>query len=152
VPGFGSYDCTGYFGSGACGAGNPKWRHVMNIDWSTPWDGLDVNLRWRYLGSSDSEQTSSNKFLNGNNYYQGFARIPAFNYIDLAGTFNLYKNVRMTIGANNITDKAPPLVTGGDCSTGSGSVAAGANCNGNTFPGLYDALGRYVFAQVTAQF
>jgi hypothetical protein len=28
----------------------------------------------------------------------------------------------------------------------------GANCNGNTFPGVYDAMGRYLFAHITAQF
>jgi iron complex outermembrane recepter protein len=148
VPGFGSYDCVGYFGD-ACGAADPKWRHVMNFTWSTPWDGLDLNLRWRYLGADDSEQTSSNVFLHGTNTYVGLLHIPAFNYLDLSGTFNLYKSVRMTLGINNVADKAPPLVTGGDCST---SSPAGSNCNGNTFPGVYDALGRYIFAQVTAQF
>lgn len=27
-----------------------------------------------------------------------------------------------------------------------------SSCNGNTFPGTYDALGRFFFARVTAQF
>jgi iron complex outermembrane recepter protein len=148
VPGFGSYDCTGYYGD-ICGGGNPKWRHVLNITWSTPWDGLDLNLRWRYFGASDSEQSSSNLFLTGTDFLPGLDHIPAFNYIDLEGTFNLYKNIRLTLGVNNIADKAPPIVTGSDCST---SSPAGANCNGNTFPGVYDALGRYIFAHVTAQF
>jgi hypothetical protein len=40
-------------------------------------------------------------------------------------------------------------VVGADCST---SSPGGANCNGNTFPGVYDAMGRYLFATVTAQF
>jgi len=40
-------------------------------------------------------------------------------------------------------------VTGADCST---SSPAGANCNGNTFPGVYDAMGRYLFAHISAQF
>ena len=41
--------------------------------------------------------------------------------------------------------------------SGSGSVS-GTNlcptgpCNGNTYPGTYDALGRYVFAGVTLDF
>jgi iron complex outermembrane receptor protein len=147
VPGFGSYDCRGYFGN-TCGGANPKWRHVFNATWSTPWDGLDLNLRWRYLGSDITEQLSSNKFLKGPAFLP-LSSIPAFNYIDLTGTFNLAKNVRLELGVNNITDKAPPLITGGDCST---SSPAGANCNGNTFPGVYDAMGRYLFATITAQF
>jgi iron complex outermembrane recepter protein len=147
VPGGNSYDCVGYFGN-TCGAANPKWRHVFNATWSTPWDGLDLNLRWRYIGADKSEQTSTNTFLAGTPYLP-LSNIPAFSYIDLTGTFNLAKSVRLELGVNNLFDKAPPLVTGGDCSTSSPS---GANCNGNTFPGVYDPMGRYLFATVTAQF
>jgi len=148
VPGFGSYDCVGFYGA-TCGAANPKWRHVFNATWSTPWDGLDLNVRWRYIGADDSEQTSSNPFLTGTSFAAGHSHIPAFNYIDLTGTFNIYKNVRLELGVNNIADKAPPIVAGPDCST---SSPAGANCNGNTFPGVYDSLGRYLFAAITASF
>jgi len=142
-----SYDCTALFGA-TCGGGNPKWRHVFNTTWSTPWDGLDLNLRWRYFGANSSESATSNLFLAATPYAP-LANIPAYNYIDLTGTFNVYKNVRLELGVNNIADKAPPLVVGVDCST---SSPGGANCNGNTFPGVYDAMGRYLFATVTAQF
>jgi iron complex outermembrane receptor protein len=89
--------------------------------------------------------------LNGDGIqaFPGTEHIPAYSYFDLTATFNLYKNVRLELGVNNITDKVPPLVTGADCST---SSPAGANCNGNTFPGVYDAMGRYLFATITAQF
>jgi len=146
VPGYGSYDCIGLFG-GTCGASNPRWRHVFNATWSTPWDGFDLNVRWRYIGASSSEQASGNKFLAGTSF--AVARIPAYNYVDLTGTFNIYKNVRMSVGVNNIADKAPPIIGGADCST---SSPAGANCNGNTFPGVYDFGGRYLFASITATF
>ncbi|HYM97705.1 MAG TPA: TonB-dependent receptor [Candidatus Sulfotelmatobacter sp.] len=147
VSGQGSYDCQGFFGS-TCGAGDASWRHVLNATWSTPWDNLDLTLRWRYIGSVDSEQTSTNPFLAGTPFAPT-AHIPAFNYIDLTGAFDLYKNLRLQVGINNIMDKDPPLVVGGDCST---SSPAGANCNGNTFPGVYDAMGRYVFMELTAKF
>jgi iron complex outermembrane recepter protein len=150
VPGFGSYDCVGYFGD-SCGGATPKWRHVFNTTWSTPWDGLDVTLRWRYIGSQTSEQTSSNTFLAGSPY-PPTQSISAFNYIDLSGVFNVYKNLRLQVGVNNIFDKAPPLYINGDCSTGSGFAGGGANCNGNTYPGYYDAMGRYIFVTLTAQF
>jgi outer membrane receptor protein involved in Fe transport len=148
VPGFGSYDCVGFYGA-TCGANNAKWRHVMNLTWSTPWDGFDLNLRWRYFGADKSEQTSGNQFLAGTSFAAGHDHIPTFNYIDLAGTFNLGKNVKLQLGMNNIADKTPPIVAGSDCST---SSPAGANCNGNTFPGVYDALGRYVFMTIQANF
>jgi iron complex outermembrane receptor protein len=145
-----SYNCTGYYGA-TCGGSNSKWRHVFNGTWSTPWDGLDLNLRWRYYGPQNSELASGNPLLNGDGIlpFPGTEHIPAYSYFDLTGTFNVYKNVRLELGVNNITDKVPPLVVGADCST---SSPAGANCNGNTFPGVYDAMGRYLFATITAQF
>jgi iron complex outermembrane recepter protein len=147
VAGGSSYDCKGFFGD-TCGANNASWRSVLNITWSTPWDALDLTLRWRYYGSDASEQLSKSPFLAGSPYLP-LSHIPAYSYFDLTGTFNIYKNVRLELGVNNIADKDPPLVVAGDCSTSSPS---GANCNGNTFPGVYDAMGRYLFAHITAQF
>jgi iron complex outermembrane recepter protein len=150
VAGGNSYDCKGYFGS-TCGAGAPSWRHVMNATWSTPWDAFDLTLRWRYIGSVESEQLSTNPFLHGGSPYLPLSNISAYNYLDLTGAFDLYKNIRLQIGVNNIMDKDPPLVVGADCSTSS-LFNDGANCNGNTFPGVYDAMGRYWFLELTAKF
>ncbi|HWZ61808.1 MAG TPA: TonB-dependent receptor [Steroidobacteraceae bacterium] len=150
VPGgaAGSYDCAGYFGA-TCGGGNPTWRHVMNFTWSTPWDALDVNLRWRYFGSDKSEDLSPSPLLRVTSPFLPLSHIAAYNYFDLATTFNLYKSLRLELGVNNVMDKDPPLVVGQDCTT---SSPGGANCNGNTFPGVYDAMGRYIFANISAQF
>jgi iron complex outermembrane recepter protein len=145
-----SYNCSGYYGA-ICGGSNSKWRHVFTTTWSTPWDGLDLTGRWRYLGHQDSELSSGNPLLNGDGIapFPGTEHIPAYSYFDLTATFNLAKQIRLELGVNNITDKVPPLIIGADCST---SSPAGANCNGNTFPGVYDAMGRYLFAHITAQF
>jgi iron complex outermembrane recepter protein len=145
----GSYDCKGFYG-GTCGAGAPSWRSVFNVTWSTPWDALDLTLRWRYLGGLSTEQFSSSPYLKGSPYLP-LSHFPAYSYFDLTGTFNLYKNVRLELGVNNIADKVPPLAVGADCSTSS-LLNSGANCNGNTFPGVYDAMGRYLFAHISAQF
>jgi outer membrane receptor protein involved in Fe transport len=150
VPGTGSYDCKGFWGP-ICGGGNPDWRSVLNLTWSTPWDGLDLNVRWRYFGSDTVEFLSPSKFLKAPAYLP-LAHIPAYSWFDLTGTFNVYKNVRLELGVNNIADKVPPLAVGTACTTSSGGGNSGANCNGNTFPGVYDAMGRYLFATITAQF
>jgi outer membrane receptor protein involved in Fe transport len=142
-----SYDCKGFFGT-TCGAANPSWRHVFNATWSTPWDGLDLTARWRYIGTDKSELLSTNPALSGSPFLPT-SHIPAYSYLDLTAAFNLAKNVRLQVGVNNVADKDPPIVVGSDCST---SSPGGANCNGNTFPGVYDATGRYLFATVSAQF
>jgi outer membrane receptor protein involved in Fe transport len=144
VAGLGSYDCAGYFGT-LCGTVTPKWRHVFNATWATPWHGLAADFRWRYIGASESALTSASPFLSGTPYLP-LARIPAYNYFDLNGTVDLGKNFTLRLGVNNIADKAPPLVVGFDC-----ALTAGGLCNGNTFPGVYDALGRYLFVIVSAQ-
>ncbi len=148
LPGGPSFDCVGLYG-GTCGAPNSKWRHVFNGTWSTPWDALNVTLRWRYIGSGASQETSSNPQLAG--IPPGVASVPAYNYLDMTADWALYKSIRMQIGVNNIFDKNPPLFNGTDCpvlSTG----ASDADCNGNTWAGTYDALGRYIFIHLSAQF
>ena len=148
-----TYNCVGFFGT-ICGASNPSWRHVLNMTWSTPWDAADIGLRWRYLGSAKSEQTSSNPQLTGKPLPLT-QRIAAYNYLDLQGSFAITKIVRVQLGINNLTDKDPPIIPSGgggfgsDCPTITNN---GSSCNGNTFPGAYDAMGRYVFAHVSAQF
>jgi iron complex outermembrane receptor protein len=149
------YDCTNFFGS-ICGAPSPSWRHVFNTTWSTPWSGLDVTMRWRYIGKSDSELTSSDKQLRGKALPQT-SHIPAYNYLDLTARVNLYKQISLQLGVNNVTDKDPPIIDSGgggyasNCPTLSSGPTA-SSCNGNTFPGTYDTLGRFFFAHVTAQF
>jgi outer membrane receptor protein involved in Fe transport len=48
------------------------------------------------------------------------------------------------LGINNVADKDPPLYGAANC--------IAVYCNGNTFPQVYDTLGRYVFLGITADF
>jgi outer membrane receptor protein involved in Fe transport len=144
VAGLGSYNCVGYFGT-LCGVATPKWRHVFNATWSLPWHGVALGVRWRYIGPSDSALTNPSPLLSGTTYLP-LAHIPAYSYFDLNGTIDLSKNFALRLGVNNIADKAPPLVFGNDC-----FPTAGGLCNGNTFPGVYDAMGRYLFVNLSAQ-
>ena len=64
------------------------------------------------------------------------------NYLDLAVVYTYAEKYTFTAGVNNFLDEAPPL---------SGQVGTGFG-NGNTFPQVYDALGRYVFFGLSAKF
>ena len=55
----------------------------------------------------------------------------------------LNDKLRVRLGVNNVLDEAPPII-------GVDNIAAPPTGNGNTFPGVYDSLGRYLFAEVTA--
>lgn len=148
LPNGAAFDCAGYFGS-TCNSNDnpiPKWRHVLTTDWATPWGGLDLVLRWRFIGAMDVDRSSGDPQL-AQTYYPGTAHIPTYSYLDLSGAFPIVKGVDLRLGINNLTDKNPPLILNGaftDCPN--------LGCNGNTFPGVYDALGRYVYMHVTAQF
>ncbi len=140
-----AYDCTGYEGT-TCDAPNPKWKHVFGADWSTPWGGLDLSLRWRYIGKVASDRTSSDPQLN-DVYFPQTSFISAYNYIDLSASMPVTSGVNVRVGVNNIADKNPPIIPNGTYSD-----CPNTSCNDNTWVGTYDTLGRYVYAHVSVKF
>ena len=145
VPGLGSYDCAGYWGS-TCGAPVPHWRHVLNTTWGLPWFGLDLTARWRLVGPSKVDRSSSNPALKAD-FYTATAHIPGYNYIDLSLSAPVTNYVDFRIGVNNIADKNPPLILNGTLSD-----CPNTTCNDNTWVGTYDTLGRYLYAHVSVKF
>jgi iron complex outermembrane recepter protein len=139
-----SYNCAGYFGN-TCDNPLPRWRSVFTADWVTPWSGLDVNLRWRYIGPTLVDALNQSPLLSSpSSVYPGYEHIPSYSYLDLSAAAALAGNVTLRVGVNNLLDKDPPIVLSGDCVVGP--------CNGNTFPGVYDPLGRYLYAKVSVKF
>jgi iron complex outermembrane receptor protein len=148
-----AFDCAGYWGS-TCGAPNAKWRHVLNTTWATPWSGFDFTVRWRFSSGTDSEQISSDPQLAGNTLPLT-QHIKPYSYLDLSADVALYKMFRLQLGVNNVLDKDPPLIDAGGNGFGSNCPSITPNqssCNGNTWPGTFDSLGRFFFARVSAQF
>jgi outer membrane receptor protein involved in Fe transport len=137
--GAGKYDCKGLFGS-VCGAPLPEWRHKARITWMMPWNA-DVSVGWRYYDEVLNEGTDNSATLNG--YVAPVdKKLDAQNYIDLAASWTVFENYTLRAGINNVTDEDPPV-------TAQAGTAPG---NGNTYPQVYDALGRYVFLGFTAKY
>jgi len=139
IKGLGTYDCVGFYGLNKCGSPNPEWRHKVRANWTTPWD-VDLALTWRYLSKVEIQETSDQALLKGS-FQPVNKTLAAQNYLDLAGSWKATKGLTLGFGINNILDRSPPIVVVG---TGQG--------NGNTFPGVYDALGRKVFLNGTYKF
>jgi iron complex outermembrane recepter protein len=153
-----AYNCAGLMGpicsSPTNGAGTPifKWRHRFTATWETPWSNLDLTLAWRYYSSVQLEKLSGNPNLSA---YPGTianggisntdSNFPTYSYFDLTASVKLAEKLTFRLGVNNLLDKSPPLV-------GSDDIAAPPTGNNNTYPGVYDSLGRYLFAEITAQF
>ncbi len=154
-----SYDCAGLYGL-TCGTPTPKWRHQFRVTWNTPWK-LQLSANWRFLSSTkldfNTNQTDLELFepgqgVPGSGTYAKDnlptdARIPAFSYFDLAFTYKLKDRYTFRGGVNNIFDRTPPLLD--QISFGITSPPFG---NGNTYPQVFDPLGRVFFLGVTANF
>jgi iron complex outermembrane receptor protein len=155
-----SRGCSGYYGvqcsSFTAGAGAPvfRWRHTLRTTWSTPWSGLDMSVAWRYFSPVQLETLSSNPNLNSGlpgaaSIASGAisntdARIPSFTYIDFTASIKVADKIQLRVGVNNILDKQAPAI--------GITNQPGTTANGNTFPQVYDSLGRYLFGQLSVQF
>jgi iron complex outermembrane recepter protein len=134
-------NCVGGFGS-ACDAGGnglgnpiPELRFVQRGSWEI--GDLNIGYTWRYLGEVT---TIAPKNL----VFDGFETIPAFNYIDLNAQYQITDNVKVLAGVTNVFDRDPPVV-------GNEAGATSAN-SGNTFPSMYDTLGRVYSVGVNFRF
>jgi outer membrane receptor protein involved in Fe transport len=143
----GKFDCAGFYG-GTCGTPNPKWRHKLRVGLTMP-NGLGISAQWRHFAAVKADTLSADCDLNGGDAVNGScassaaadagdAKLSARDYFDLALTARLAQRLNLRLGVNNIFDRDAP--------------ASALGSNGNTFPQVYDALGRYLFAGFTIDF
>jgi iron complex outermembrane receptor protein len=146
VNGLGSYDCAGFYGA-TCGVPNPRWKSKMRGTWTTPVKGLDAYLAWRRINGVSVENLSTNPLLsaavNTPNLTLG-QHLSGVDYIDLGADYSFLEHLSVRVGANNVFDKSPPL--------SQTSYSTTVLYNGNTHPSVYDALGRYIYVNLTATF
>ncbi|HEY5338370.1 MAG TPA: TonB-dependent receptor, partial [Rhizomicrobium sp.] len=151
VPGDHVYDCAGLFGV-TCGTPIPKWRHKLRVTWTTPWD-VDLSASWRYMSSVKLDANTNDPTLAGQGPCGGpcgdlsDAKINSFSYIDLAADWTVRQGVSLHAGVSNVFDKDPP-----ELDSNSLGVSAPPFGNGNTFPQVYDSLGRLIFVGATIKY
>jgi outer membrane receptor protein involved in Fe transport len=121
TPGAATIKCVGFWDADTCLGPNPEWGHSFRATWVTPWDA-NLTAYWRYVSAVDDTGVN-------------VAHFDSHNWLDLAGTWQATEILMLRAGVNNVFDEEPPLSA--DVGTGKG--------NGNTFPGTYNALGRYWF-------
>jgi iron complex outermembrane receptor protein len=145
LPGVPKFDCAGLYGT-VCGVPIPEWRHKLRANWQTPW-GLDLSLTWRHIDKVLVDGT--NPDTGAQPVLATDRELGARNYIDVSASYSftdvgVFSGLTGRLGINNIADKDPPLYGAANC--------IAVYCNGNTFPQLYDTLGRYLFVGLTADF
>lgn len=135
------YDCVGLYGS-VCLAPIPQWRHNLRTTWTFQ-NNLSVTLTWRHIDSVDLDHTSTNPALAGDVPLSD-ETLGSRDYFDLTGAYTFFENYTLRLGVNNLADKDPPLL-------GQDNLPSVVG-NGNTFPQVYDTMGRYGFINLTMDF
>jgi outer membrane receptor protein involved in Fe transport len=120
-------DCVGLVSAECLYIPTSKWRHSAGATYDS-YGFWVVTGRWRYYSKVEYEGTLD-QIVNDN--------LAAQSFFDLNAVFRFMGTHDVVIGVNNLFDKEPPL------------AGNSLSWNGNTFAGLYDTLGRYLFANVT---
>jgi iron complex outermembrane recepter protein len=133
--GFPPFDCTGLH-AGSCvssltTAANPEIRSRFRIGWETPWN-VDLALTHRYISAVSQEGAAANRIDRHFSHE---------NYFDVFGSWNVSDMASVRLGINNVLDNDPQI-----------NASVGTTGNGNTYPQVYDALGRYIFGGATVKF
>jgi outer membrane receptor protein involved in Fe transport len=124
VVGFGTAECVGYWdGGGTCGSPTFELQTVTSASLELPKGNLTVTHR--YLDEIEDLGPFDSP-------------IDAQNYIDTAFSTSI-GDITIYVGVNNLFDAEAPVLD---------DLAP----NGNTFPSIYDAFGRYIFTNVSYQF
>ncbi|GGB29288.1 TonB-dependent receptor [Sphingomonas metalli] len=124
--------CAGRFGA-QCGVPTPKWKHTLRTTLGI--GDIAGSLQWRYIGKARDDDDAT---------LYGSETIKGYSYFDLTATFDATETFQMNVGVSNLFDKTPPL---------SASTQQGGNGEqSNTFPTLYDVLGRAFFVSGRLRF
>ncbi len=144
-----SYDCAGLYGP-VCLTPLPKWRHKLRMTYTMPHFPVDVSIDWRHVGAVSLDANKANPLLA--NKPSGITdtadnHIHPFDYFDLSATWKIRDNLNARVGVSNVFDKDPPILDSTLL-----PASAPPTGNGNTYPGVYDALGRTLFVGLSADF
>lgn len=164
--GLGTFDCAGLYGT-VCGTPLPHWKSRTRFTYEAPKWPVTISLDWRVVGAVkyDGNQGTAGAFnsVTGTNYPvtgnsllathpSGLTdtadeTIGIHNYFDLSGTWKVKPNLTLRAGVSNILDSDPPLLDSNYF-----PAAGPPTGNGNTYPGVYDSLGRTAFVGLTLDF
>lgn len=135
LPSVATLEQAGYYG---VDVGTPYSKTRFNARASWTLSDYSLGLSWRHIGSSSVQPDAKGS------YQAAYESIKAFDYFDLNGSWQVTKNIKLSLTINNLFDKQPPFIGTG--------IGPGASNFGNTFPTAYDIIGRRYTATVQANF
>jgi outer membrane receptor protein involved in Fe transport len=127
-------DCKGVYGTSCDPV--PEIRHTLRINWFR--EQFDASLLWRFIGSMEAQANEEAAL------FDAFRHVESQDYFDLTFGFEYKDFGRISLLVRNVADEDPPIMGN---ETGSTSFNSG-----NTFPSLYDTLGRTYFVNLKFTF
>jgi outer membrane receptor protein involved in Fe transport len=121
-------NCAGRFGILACGSPIPEWKWTSRVSYL---DGpFTTSVRWRHIGSVNDDDPDTE---------YSAEKIDAYDLFDLTLSYDITESFGLTAGVNNLFNKKPQLL-------GDNQEQA------NTYPSVYDTLGRDYFISANFKF
>jgi outer membrane receptor protein involved in Fe transport len=117
-------DCKGIYGTSCDPV--PEFRSIFRVNWIL--NSFDASLLWRYMGSMDAQANEAQTL------FEEFRNVDSQSYFDLNLGYSYKDWGRFSFLVRNIADEDPPILGN---NTGSTSFNSG-----NTFPSLFDTMGR----------
>jgi len=117
-------DCKGFYGTSCDPV--PEYRSTLRVNWAL--SNYDASLLWRHIGEMDAQANEAATL------FPAFRSVGAQDYFDLSFGYTYKDWARFSLLVTNIADEDPPILGN---ETGSTSFNSG-----NTFPSLFDVVGR----------
>lgn len=134
-------NCLGYYSTNCT---NPRAKFRSNGRLTFSKGGFDLSFLWTHVSAvaleppAPSPRPANNVPQTGGpnpaTVLEGFRRIGSYDLFDLSARVMVTDHLELTLTVDNLFDRKPPLVGAG--------VGGTAFNSGNTFPTIYDAIGR----------
>ena len=127
-------DCKGRYGTSCDPV--PEFRSVFRVSWVR--ESFDASLLWRHIASMDAQTEEASTL------FADFRSVDSQNYLDFNIGYSYKDWGRFSFLVRNLADEDPPILGN---NTGSTSFNSG-----NTFPSLYDTMGRTYTVNLKVRF
>ena len=117
-------DCKGVYGTSCDPV--PEFRSVLRTQWYR--GDFDASLLWRHIGGMDIQTNEASAA------FPAFRSVSSQDYFDLTFGYSWQDTIRVSLLVANVLDEDPPIL-----GNETGSTAFNS---GNTFPSLFDTMGR----------
>lgn len=127
-------DCNGFYGTSCDPV--PTFRSTTRLSYNN--GPIDLSLLWRRIGAMQAQENEAESL------FEAFRSVDAQNYFDLTAGFEINDNAYVSGQVRNLANTNPPILGNNTGTTDFNS--------GNTFPSLYDTLGRVYSININLRF